>query len=72
MARHYISVSTSSCVCVAKWRLTGQVPPSMILSKDRAGGMPAVEPDLPDFNEISALPSSPSEPWLELVDGLAT
>lgn len=44
----------------------------MILSKERAGGIPAEAPDLPDLSDTSALPSSPAEPRLELLGDLAT
>ena len=46
--------------------LTGQVPPSMILSKLRAEGIPAMVLEVDDFTEVSFSPFSlplPIETW---------
>jgi len=39
-------------------QLTGHVPPSMILSKLRAGGIPPIVPDLWDLSDVSVRSAS--------------
>lgn len=50
-----------------KWKekLTGHVPPFMILSKEKAGGMPDMGPEEPDLSEASIFSLPEPGPWME-------